>query len=237
MATNSIILYSNFDAAQINFDPITRNKKGGKMCYMSYGPNKKRIFVQTPPNLACPFGVSKYEDEKSGDISYSIDIAFRDMDTDPKMKVFYDKMAELNEVMLAQAVKNSTEWMGKTMSRDVIAEFYRSLIKEPKDPKYSPTMKIKIPMSNGAPSVDIFTEDKEKTTIDYITKGTTLRCLLELKTVWFINKTLFGCTWQLVQAGVTSRPQKFNGWAMLKDDGDGAADDASTEYEVNDGDF
>lgn len=230
-SNNQIILYSNFDPKLINFDPITRNKKGGKMCYMSYGPTKKRIFLQTPPNMACPFGVGQYVAD-NGDISYSIDVAFRDLDTDPKMKLMYDKMAALNEVMLNQAVKNSAEWLGKAMSKDVVAEFYRSLIKDPKDPKYSPTMKIKIPMSNGQPTADIFTEDKEKTNLDYVTKGSTVRCLVELKAVWFVNKT-FGCTWQLVQAGVTTRPQKFSGWAFKEDEtNDDLMDDV--EYGIAD---
>jgi hypothetical protein len=229
MSSNQqITLYTNFDASLINFDPITRNKRGGKMCYMSYGPAKKRIFVQTPP-LACPFGVGQYVDEKSGEISYSIDVAFRDLETDAKTKTFYDKMLGLNDVILTHAVKNSGEWLGKTMSRDVVAEFYRSLIKDPKDPKYSPTMKIKIPLVNSQPSVDIFSEDKEKVALDYVTKGSTIRCILELKAIWFVNKN-FGCTWQLVQAGVVSRPQKFVGWAFKDDDEDDASPVESHDF-------
>lgn len=217
-STNSIILYSNFDTTLINFDPVSKNKNGGKMCYMSYGPSKKRIYVQTPANLACPFGISKYEDVKTGEVSYSLDATFRDMDSDPKMKLFHDKMDELNERILTEAVKNSGEWFGKPMSKDVIQEFYRNIIKLPKDPsKYAPILKIKIPMSNGQPNVDIFSEDKEKVDIQYVTKGSTLRCIMELKAIWFINKN-FGVTWQLVQAGVTTRPQKFEGWAFKDDD-------------------
>jgi hypothetical protein len=216
---NAITLYSDFDPALINFEPIARNKRGGKVCYLSYGPSKQRIYLQTPPNVSCPFGVGIFEDEKTGDKSYSIDIAFRDLQTDPKMKKFYDKMLEINNVVLARAVERSTEWFGKTMSKDVVREFYRPLVKDPKDQKYSPTMKIKIPMANGVPVPDIYSEAREKVALDYITKGSTLRCLLELRTVWFVNKN-FGVTWQLVQTGVTSRPQKFVGYAFKEDEED-----------------
>lgn len=53
-------------------------------------------------------------------------------------------MISLNETILPKGVKEPGQWLGKVMSKDVIEKFYRSGLKEPKDPKYSATMKIKV---------------------------------------------------------------------------------------------
>lgn len=100
------------------------------------------------------------EDPKTGEKSYSIDVAFRDLRTDPAIKKFHDTM--LDNVILSKAEERSQEWFGNPMPSDVIAEFYRPLVKAPKDPRYSPTMKIKIPVSKqGVPTPEIYSETKE----------------------------------------------------------------------------
>lgn len=215
---SAIILYSEFDPSLINFDPIARNRRGGKICYLSYGPDKRRICLQTPV-CATPFGVSVFEDEKTGEKSYSLDLSFKDLATDPKMKKFYDTMNKLNEVILGKAVERSQEWFDKTMSKDVLGEFYRPLVKLPKDPKYNPTMKVKIPMRDGTPQSDLYSENRDKVPMDYLLKGSTVKCLLEVRTVWFVNKN-FGVTWQLAQGAVVSRPQKLVGYSFAPSDDD-----------------
>lgn len=211
------IKYSEFDPSLVKFGPVGRYSKGGKFVPL-YGPSKQRIVIQTAI-LSWPFGVSIYENPRTGEKTYSIDVAFRDLQTDPKIKTFYDKMLELNEVVLSEAADPSCSWFGKPMSKEVLNEIYRPLVKQPKDPRYSPTMKIKIPVAKGVPTPEFYNEAKELVSLDSITKGCTIVCILELRPVWFVNKT-FGVTWQLVQACITGRasaggPQKFNGYAFL----------------------
>ena len=122
MSSTSIIKYSDFNASLINFDVPKMNRAGGKMVYLSYGPQKQRIFVQTPV-VPLPFGVSPYADKQSGAIqSYSVDLAFKDLETNANTKLFYDKMKELDKVLVSEGVKRSAEWFGKIKAKETINE-------------------------------------------------------------------------------------------------------------------
>jgi len=198
-----IIKNSEFNPALLHFEPAGNYSKGGKFVPVSYGPGKQRIYMQ-PIKLLCPFGVSIFEDQRTGGKSYSIDVAFNL--ADPVTKAFHDTMIDINRVTLKKAVERSKDWFGKDMPMEMVSELYRDLIKHPKDPRYSPTMKIKIPVDKaGVPTAEIFNEAKERVSLDSITKGSSITCLVELAPVWFVNKT-FGLTWKLVQARVTERP-------------------------------
>ncbi|KAG7674337.1 hypothetical protein NADE_008096 [Nannochloris sp. 'desiccata'] len=144
----TIVRASEFDPALLNFDPVDQ-----------------RVYIQTI-NLSCRFGVSVYEDPKTGQKSYSIDVAFKDLD-DHHTKAFYDTMFDIDFVTRDKAVDLSKDWFGKEMPMEMIREFYRPLIKHPKDPRYSPTMKIKIPVDkSGVPTAEIYNEAKELVSLD-----------------------------------------------------------------------
>ncbi|KAG7672069.1 hypothetical protein KSW81_004952 [Nannochloris sp. 'desiccata'] len=128
-------------------------------------PNPKTIVKASAFNPALlnfdPKGSVVYEDPKTGQKSYSIDVAFKDLD-DPQTKGFSDTMLALNHVTLNKAVEHSKDWFGKDMPMETIREFYRPLIKHPKDPRYSSTMKIKIPVDkSGVPTPVVYNEAKE----------------------------------------------------------------------------
>ena len=90
--------------------------------------------------------MSTFTDEKTGAVKYSLDISFRGMESEPKIQEFHDKMHSIDEMLIKEGVAHSKEWFGKKMSKEVIQEFYRPLVKPSKDPeKYAPTMKFKIP--------------------------------------------------------------------------------------------
>lgn len=197
-----VINYFEFDPALLNFDDVYKNKRGGKMVFLSYGPEKRRVFVQTPPNLPVPFGLNEFKDDKGGG-SYSVSVSFRNAGKDPRVERSYNKMKELDEAIIAAAVQNSPEWLGRAMDKSVVAELYRPLIKPPSDPMYSPTMRVKIPIQNGVPKCEVYGEDKEVVDVGVIVKGSTLRMIMQLRSVWFVNKT-FGVTWELVQAAASS---------------------------------
>lgn len=215
---SNICLYSAFDASALCFAPMEKNKKGGKIVNLAVaGQDAKRRIVMQTPAVAVPFGVSPYTDA-SGEIqSYSIDIAFRNSDTDPHIADFLGRMRHLDEVLLDTAVANSKDWFGKAMSKDVVKEFLRKLVKDPTNPQYSPIMKIKVPMVNGAPISQFYDEGRRPASIDYVTKGSTVRMILELSSVWFVNKN-FGVTWKLLQAGVESRPRQLDGYSFVSDE-------------------
>lgn len=215
-----VMLHSSFNPAEIKFAPISKTSKGGKIVYLAL-PADKRIKVQTPV-LSAPFGVSSFEDAAAVTQSYSIDASFRGFETDPKIAGFLTKCRAFDEHLLQAAADKSKEWLGKAMTKELAAEFFRKTVREANDPsKYAPTMKLKIAMKDGRPSSEFYDEHQEPVGMDYIVKGTTFRAIIELSSIWFINKT-FGATWRLAQLAVVSRPDRLAGFAFQPEDDEAA---------------
>lgn len=231
-----LLLFSSFDPTAIKFSGLEKNKKGGKVVFLNLPDatgTKHRITIQTP-TVHVPFGVTPYQEATTGEIqSYSIDMSFRGYDSDPRIAEFLDKMRLLDNLLLDAAVENSKEWFGKQMSRDIVSEFYRHLIKEPTNPQYAPVMKAKVQIINGDPQAAFFTEQRAPCTIDYIAKGSTLKMIIELDRLWFVNKN-FGATWRVLQVAVCSKPRKLEGYSFQDDGGDDdmATDAPEAEYEM-----
>lgn len=223
MATSGVILYTAFQPNDICFGPPDRNRNGGKFVPIT-GPDgvKKRITIQTPA-LSMPFGVSAYREKPEAEIqSYSIDVSFRNLETDAKLADFMTKMRGIDVKMLDASHEKCKEWFGgKQKSRDTLEDNYRKLIKDHPENKYPPVMKVKIPIQNGQPNCMFFDENRQPVGIDYLTKGTTIKLILEVDRVWFVNNT-FGVTWRAMQGMVVSRPSRMDKFCMLDEESDEA---------------
>ena len=200
---NTIVLPKNFDTNELTFDVVKRNAMGGNVVYFKY-ENHPKLIMQTPV-VAAPFGLSTYTDDKTGAVKYSLDISFRGMEEDPKVQLFHDKMSEFDNFLMNAAVSNSKEWFGKKQSKEVVENFYRPLVKPSKDPsKYAPTMKFKIMTKrDGTIDVDTYDSNRNKVNLqDVLAPGAKLQAIIEAGSVWFVNKTMFGISWKLVQVKV-----------------------------------
>ena len=226
MASTMITLPKNFNTSKITNEPVKTNALGGKAVYLKYNDQKK-ITIQTPL-VAAPFGLSTYTDDKTGVTKYSIDMSFKGSDADPKIKTLQTKMEELDNFVLSLAEKNSKEWLGKKMSKEVVEALYRPVVKQAKDPeKYAPTMKMKITnSSNGDMNVEAYNTKRERVNLkEELTQGSRIRCLMECSSIWFVNKQ-FGVSWRLVQVEV-HKPDKISGFSFMED----SDDDDEDEYE------
>ena len=65
---------SEFNATDVGFSKLRKNKNGGKAVYLNKGDNNK-LFIQFP-KLRSPYGLSAFTDEGTGRTSYSLDLAF-----------------------------------------------------------------------------------------------------------------------------------------------------------------
>lgn len=213
-------LISAFEPAAVTFSALEKTRKGSKVVWINLpGPdsNRGKLSLQTP-TVGLPFGVSPYQEASTGEIqSYSVDLSFRGSDSDARMAEFLAKMSALDDLVLDAAVKNSKEWFGKQMSKEIVSEFYRRLVKS-NNPAYPPVMKVKVQLNDGQPNAAFFDELRRPVTIDYLVKNTTVKMIIEADRLWFINKN-FGLTFRLIQLGVVSRPSRLEGFAF-KDDGD-----------------
>ena len=227
-AQGGVVLYTAFDPQSLQFGPPDRNRNGGKFVPLTNPDgSKRRITIQTPA-LSMPFGVSAFREKPDAEIqSYSIDVSFRNADTDPKLADFLARMHALDATMIEASVAHSKAWFGKQKSKDTLEDNYRKLIKQHPEGKYPPVMKLKVPIQNGQPGAMFFDESRQPVGIDYLSKGTTIKLILEMDRVWFVNNT-FGVTWRVLQGAVVSRPSRMDTYSML-DDGDddvGASDEA-----------
>ena len=214
----SVTLSTAFEPSALTFSGVEKNKKGGKVVYIGTGANgKDRVMLQTPA-MVMPFGVTPYQESPGGDIqSYSVDVSFRTADVDPKVSDFQARIQGLDEVILQTAIDRSEEWFGRKMTRDLVAEFYRKLVND-KNPQYAPVLKIKVGVGmTGEPSAQFYDESRNPVGIEYLGKGTTVKMICEVSSVWFVNKT-FGATFRLVQAAVVSKPRRLQGYAFQEDD-------------------
>lgn len=223
MASSGVVLYSAFHPSGVQFGAPDRNRNGGKFVPLLDAATgaKKRFTIQTPA-LNLPFGVSAYREKPDAEVqSYSVDVSFRN-EGDPRQAEFLAKMRDLDNYMLDASVAKCKEWFGgKQKSRDTLEDNYRKLIKEHPEGKYPPVMKVKVPMLNGQPNCMFFDENRQPVDIDYLTKGTVVKLILEVDRVWFVNNT-FGITWRALQGAVVSRPSRMDTYSMLDDESDEA---------------
>lgn len=217
-----ILTAKSFEPSAIKFAPLEKNKLGGKYVPLAdaHG-NKTRLTIQTP-TMHLPFGISGYRERPDAEpASYSADLSFRDMDTNENLATFFNKINELDEHLLDAAVDNSVAWFGKQKSRELLEDTYRKLTKKDPSGKYAPVMKFKIPIVNGKPNVQIFDVDKTPIGVDDVPKGSMVKVIAEVASIWFIGAGVnWGVTWRVVQLMVVSKPARLDEFAFVAEDGD-----------------
>jgi len=191
------------------FSPMTKTSKGSKMVYINT-PHKQRVRVQTPPMKAV-FGLSKFEDGTSGSISYSLDLSFNGREDNPKLDNFLTRLREMDAHLLETAHQRAAEWFGKDMSKEILSEFHRTSVRDPSDPKYQPTVRLKV-----TPYSEIYDEQHAKVDMEQIAKGSTVRAIIE-PSFWLVNKS-FGISLRILQLEILSRPSGVNGFAFEEDE-------------------
>ena len=227
---------------KLNFDNLTTsdmrvNDNGGKSVYLNY---ENGIFKMQTPAMQMPYNMGVYD---KGDYpKYSIDVAFRDLDSDYRVRGFHENMNQLEKFILETALKNSKKWFAKThKSLDVLSALFTPLVKksidretgEP-DGRYADTMKFKLPMRDGYPKFEIMDfEDKPIPDADLatlLTKESKVQAILRCGGIWIIAGK-FGCTWTVEKLRVESSGAGATGGISFIDDDDDSEEDDDEEVE------
>ena len=187
--------FSDFNANNISFSKLRKNKNGGKAVYLNSSDNKK-IFVQLP-FMRSPYGLSVYTDETSGRTSYSLDLSF-DPDN-PESTQLLKAMTELDELVVNTVANNSKEWLGKNFNVAVLKEALYKPIVRPGKEQYPATMKLKIlTKSDGSFVPEAYSMKRERVSLDTVEKGQKVVAIIDLNQIWFIDNK-FGVTIRLQQ--------------------------------------
>ena len=211
---DSIVLCRDFNIKNVQFDEKIRSlDTGSKMKYISY--LKNALVIQTP-ECYLPYGItnSTMDDENSN--KYTMDISFRDMDSRPGLKKFFDIMKQMDDLIVTEAFKNQKEWLRKSYpTKDVVEALYSPMIKYAKDKEsgeitdaYPPTFKMKIPFSKDKFACEFFDYDTNPLTSEYILatnmKGARAVTLVKCNGIWFAGGK-FGCSWKAIQIQIVPK--------------------------------
>lgn len=179
-----------FDANNITLSGLRKNAKGGKMLYVNVTGGSK-VFFELPV-LRAPFGLSSFTDKDSGNVSYSLDVSLEDQDIIAKVR-------DIETLIIDHVTKNSEELLGRKYSEEVIKEaLFKSCIRESKDGKYAPTLKLKVMHRDGVFSVKAYDASKQLTELDTLQKGQRVKTIVDLNQVWIIDNK-FGLSIRLKQ--------------------------------------
>ena len=191
-------------------------KSGAKSVYINYGNDK--LTIQTPA-LYLPYGISPpySEKEKKDDQPVekvvpgsALDVSFRGMDENDKIKQLYDKLKEIENKIVDDAFTNRELWFKDDFDNNkaFCKKLFSPIIKIDKDPntgkelgKYPPTFKAKIPfdLKTEQCTMDCYDMQNEELNINDVfknLKGAKVVMIVQLTGLWMAGGK-YGCSWKV----------------------------------------
>ena len=232
---------STFDVSKVSISQPKVLDSGGKMAYLNYGDGK-RLLMQTP-SLPAPFGMSVFD--KAGPPKYSVDLALRGYQDQPKPKALFAALQKLDEFMIDQGVKNSKAWFKADMKREVVEAFYTPCVRFGRDKQgnqtsYPPNLKVQLRRKrDGSDFECLFYDQKSKGDPDaqplrgipaeeLLVKRSEMTALIECTGVWFAGGK-FGVSWKAVQIRLDSVPSGLRGYGFEEEEGEEVVADEEDE--------
>ena len=213
---------------------------GGKLAYVNYGDSRS-LLIQTP-SLPSPFGMNVFD--KNGPPKFSLDLALRGYQENPKVKAFYEALSSLDDFMIDLGVKNSRLWFKADMKREIVQAFYTPIVKFGRDKEgnqtpYPPNVKLQLRKNrDGAFETEFYGEDarsnakakpldlEENPLETFLVKKVEVTALMQCTGVWFAGGK-YGLSWKAVQVRLDSVPAGLRGYGFVNDDEDAPSSSAS----------
>jgi hypothetical protein len=250
MSVDRIIIKSkDFDPRKLSFKEVRTLKDiGAQFAPVEY--DGKKLYLQTP-EMIVPYGISQYKgkegEEPDENAPWSVDLSFSGHEDNPEISEFMSKLHAVEDIIKEFAYQNNwkkdnkskdPKKRNKSVSKEVLQTLISSIVRYstgPKsvdsngNPKYPPTMKIKVPCVKGNFLCEVYDEDKNPVTVtplnQMLIKGTRAKCLLECGAV-FIGSNI-SLTWKLSQVKIR-QSGRVAGYGFI-DDSDGEGDGEGEE--------
>lgn len=205
----------------VAFSNLTVNKNRGKTVFINI-PNLVRGNNIRMPGLMAPYGLSTYVDEKSGSVSYSLDLSLT-----PEVEEIFKT---LDSKVLDAVAENSEEWLGRKYSREVLEEaLYKPIVRKSKKPEYPSTIKLKIYANkDGTLAPKAFDLKKNPIKLEQLRKRQSINTLVSVPSIWFIDNK-FGVSVRLIQAQFDIE----NNLDKCMFDGDSEEETTECEFEID----
>jgi hypothetical protein len=222
---------ASFDVSKVSVSAPKLLDSGSKQAYLNYGESRNLVF-QTP-SLPSPFGLNVFD--KAGPPKYSVDLAMRGYQENPKVKSFFNALSALDATMIDLGVKNSRQWFGKEMKREIIEAFYSPSVKFGRDKEgnpssYPPNINVKLKKRGDDFECKFFDQKSREdprapplTGIpleELLVKRCEVTALIQCTGVWFAGGK-FGLSWKGIQMRLDKVPESIRGYAFQDDDEDG----------------
>ena len=200
--------------------PPKVNDKGGKSINVVSKQTNRSLHITTP--LLMTWGISDFIDEKGeSDGKFSISLNFPNEEyKTASSSAFLEKLKEFENQILDDAVKNSEQWWGESMSRELCKHTFFPFLKYSKnkdtkkiDLTKPPSIRAKVPCYGDKWAVELYdtnsnlifpSEDPTQTPPDFVPKLSNIACVLQCGGIWIGGKG-WGLTWKMVQGVVKPR--------------------------------
>ena len=232
----SVITASNFSVDTLNFGKHKPNVNGGYNIEITIGNNNSEETLIQTPKMRAPFGISP---DKTNPFKKSLDISFQGFEGNQSMQSFRKMVEKVDAFAIEYAIKNCNTFFKKTLSREIINDYYSSGIKISKKEQYADTFRFKIlflkpnpdkNMPNGKYITSFWNVKGGEENDMYLDKGDSVKALIKPQSLWVSNKS-FGITWVCTQVCV-HKQQKISGFAFKKTgDSDDEADEIISSEE------
>jgi len=203
-----------FDVSKVEFTKLRKLDNGALTMYLNYDGGQP-IYLKTP-ELDLPFD-GKYWADNDNTGKWAIKANLKG----EKCVSMVEKLKEMDELIKAEALKNSVSWFKKrNLSAETVDSLYNSMIKESLDPetgdpdgRFPPSFAFKVVKRNDNVTCKIYKEKSEEyntsnpdaedfvSVDDLVKKGTKMKLLIKCNGVWLANGK-FGCTWRAEQMKV-----------------------------------
>ena len=204
------ILPSNFNPAKLTAKQLKVLDNGGKAVNLEF--DGKGLWMVQTPVTQLPYGMNIFDKDGKAP-KYSVDLSFRDAETDPKVKAFH-------------------EFAKADLTRDVVKAFYTPMVKIPVDkegkPKpYPPTVKIALKQKDGVFTTEFYdpsTQDARGQPKRYegvpveelLVRGARIRTIIRCTGLW-IAGSKFGPSWKAEQVSIEGLPERLRGFGFVDD--------------------
>jgi hypothetical protein len=220
--TETIIDGTNIDVSLFSYTTPKAHSSGGKVVNLHNKLFKESLKISTP--LILTWGAQESLEQgtqtPTGKWSMALQFPTKDYST-IELEQFLISMIKLENKIKEDALINSKEWFGKTITiKEIIDEKFNTMLKYPKKEKGSieldysrpPTLNIKIPCWKGEWQTEVYDEEGEplyiknkvnedKTPLDFLKPKTYVSCLIQCGGLWFVNGKV-SITWNLKQVMV-----------------------------------
>lgn len=187
------IKVDTFDIENLEINELETSPKGNGFIPISYNGAVLRIDT---PSLRAPFGARKYA-SANGREEANLSLGFDESEIQQKMITI---VQNIEQQIVETAIQKAATWFPDwaDQSEEKIRASFKSALRPPRDPKFSPVWRIKI---KTQPRPTDFFYNGDRTAMEEVVPFSKVSCLAEVRGVW-VTPESFGTSWTLLSCRI-----------------------------------